>query len=84
MALIEPYMVKSDLDLGADEVLELEAKSGESLLVKDVVVYGTDDSYVLLEIDKTTVGFFRTLYFMVVLIFIRVGHWWQLPIFTIV
>jgi len=59
MALIEPYMIKSGLDLDADEVLELEAKSGESLLVKDVVVHGSDDSYVLLEIDKTTVGFFR-------------------------
>jgi len=59
MALIESYMIKSKIGLGADESLELEAKSGESLLVKDVIVYGTNDSYVLLEIDKTTVGFFR-------------------------
>jgi len=59
MALIESYMLKTGMGLSADEVLELEAKSGESLLVKDVIVYGTDDSYVLLEIDKTTVGFFR-------------------------
>jgi len=59
MALIEPYMIKTGLDLGTDKVLELEAKSGESLLVKDVLIHGTDDSYILLEIDKTTVGFFR-------------------------
>ena len=59
MALVESYMIKSKIGLGADESLELEAKSGESLLVKDVIVSGTNDSYVLLEIDKTTVGFFR-------------------------
>jgi len=59
MALVEPFMVKTGLGLGADEVLEVEAKTGESLLVKDVVISGSDDDYILLEIDKTTVGFFR-------------------------
>ena len=59
MALIEPFMVKSSFGVGADTAVELEAKTGESLLVKDVIVRGSDDSYVLLEIEKTTVGFFR-------------------------
>ena len=59
MALKEPFMVKSDFSLGADESLELEAKSGESLLVKDVLIIGANDEYAILEIDKTTVGFFR-------------------------
>ena len=59
MGLIEPYMIKTKIGLGADECLELEAKSGESLLVKDIIISGTNDSYALLEIDKTTVGFFR-------------------------
>jgi len=59
MALVEPFMIKTSLETGADEVVELTARSGESLLVKDVIVFGSDDKYVLLEIDKTTVGFFR-------------------------
>jgi len=59
MALIEPFMIKTALDLGADKSVELTAKTGESLLIKDIWVYGSDDEYCLLEIDKTTVGFFR-------------------------
>jgi len=59
MALKEPFMVKSEFGLSADTSVELEAKTGESLLVKDVIVNGSDDTYVLLEVDKTTVGFFR-------------------------
>jgi len=59
MALIEPFMVKAEFGLSADESVELEAKSGESLLVKDVIVYDGNDEYVVLEVDKTTVGFFR-------------------------
>jgi len=59
MALIEPYMVKTVFDVGADEAVELTAKTGESLLVKDVMIYDSDDEYVLLEVEKTTVGFFR-------------------------
>jgi len=59
MALIEPLMVKTEYGLDADEAVELEAKTGESLLVKDVIVDGADDEYVLLEVEKTTVGFFR-------------------------
>jgi len=59
MALIEPFMVKTGLNLTADEVLEVEAKTGESLLIKDVIIYRPNTDYVVLEIDKTTVGFFR-------------------------
>jgi len=59
MALVEPFMIKTQIDVGADTAVELEAKTGESLLIKDVIVFGSDDDYVLLEIDKTTVGFFR-------------------------
>ena len=59
MALIEPFMVKTSLGTGADTAVELEAKTGESLLVKDVIIHGSDDTYALLEVEKTTVGFFR-------------------------
>jgi len=59
MALVEPFMVKSQFEVGADTAVELEAKTGESLMIKDVILEGEDDTYVLLEIDKTTVGFFR-------------------------
>jgi len=59
MGLIEPYMVKVDFNVEADEAVELTAKSGESLLVKDVMIYDSTDEYVLLEVEKTTVGFFR-------------------------
>ena len=59
MALKEPYMVKSQFGVGADTAVELEAKTGESLLVKDVLIWGADDNYCLLEVEKTTVGFFR-------------------------
>jgi len=59
MALIEPFMVKTQIGLGADEAVEVTAKTGESLLIKDVIILNSDDEYVLLEIDKTTVGFFR-------------------------
>ena len=59
MALIEPFMVKTSLGTGADTAVELTAKTGESLLVKDVIISGSDDDYCVLEIEKTTVGFFR-------------------------
>jgi len=59
MALVEPFMVKTGLGLEADEVLEVEAKTGESLVIKDVIVHRATAKYVVLEIDKTTVGFFR-------------------------
>jgi len=59
MALKEPFMVKSELNITDDIAVELEARTGESLLVKDVIIYGASDEYILLEVDKTTVGFFR-------------------------
>ena len=59
MALIEPFMVKTSLGTGADTAVELTAKTGESLLIKDVLVRGSDDKYCVLEVEKTTVGFFR-------------------------
>jgi len=59
MALIEPFMVKSALGKGADASVELHADTGEAFMIKDVIVRGSDDTYVLLEIEKTTVGFFR-------------------------
>jgi len=59
MALKESFMIKSQVGVGADTAVELEAKTGESLLVKDVIIRASTDKYVLLEVDKTTVGFFR-------------------------
>jgi len=59
MALQETYMVKSDLSLEADGTFTLEAKAGESLLVKDVLILGENDSYCLFSIGRDTVGFFR-------------------------
>ena len=59
MALIEPFMVKTAYDLGAGEAVELKAKSTESLLIKDIVVDGQGCNYCVLDIDRTTVGFFR-------------------------
>jgi len=59
MALKEPFMVKTSLATGSDEAVELTARSGESLLIKDVIVDGSNDEYCVLEVDKTTVGFFR-------------------------
>ena len=59
MALIEPFMIKSAIGVGADTAVELTADTGESLLIKDVIVKGSDDEYVVFEIGKTTVGFFR-------------------------
>ena len=59
MALIEPFMVKSSFGVGADSVVELSADTGEAFMIKDVIVDGSNDNYIVLEIDKTTVGFFR-------------------------
>jgi len=59
MALVEPYMVKTALGKGADTAVELTADTGEAFMVKDIIISGSDDAYVLVEIEKTTVGFFR-------------------------
>jgi len=59
MALIEPYMVKTEFGKGANATVELSADTGEAFMIKDVIIDGSTDTFVLLEIDKTTVGFFR-------------------------
>jgi len=59
MALRERYMVKSSLSLDADESLTLEAKTGESLLIKDVLIFRATDDYCIFSIGRDTVGFFR-------------------------
>jgi len=55
MALIERDMVKFDTDA---TTIELEAKTGTSLLVKDILVKSVADKYLTVKIDKTTVGYF--------------------------
>jgi len=59
MPLIEPFMVKTAFGKGADSAVELSADTGEAFKVKDIIIDGSDDTYVLVEIEKTTVGFFR-------------------------
>lgn len=56
MALKEKYMVKQVL---GNTDLELEAKSGESLLIKDILIYNPLTNYITCKIEKTTVGYFR-------------------------
>lgn len=57
MAKKEMFMVKQVV--GATD-LTLQAKTGESLLIKDVRIYNPVSSYVTLKVDKTVVGYFRT------------------------
>jgi len=59
MALQEPFMVKSSFGLSAGETVTLEARTGESLLVKDIVLFNETDDYCLVSIGRDTVGFFR-------------------------
>ena len=59
MPLIEPFMVKTAFGKGADSAVELTADTGEAFKVKDIIINGSDDTYILVEIEKTTVGFFR-------------------------
>lgn len=56
MALKEAFMLKTVI---GDADLELSADAGESILVKDVQIYGAASNYVTLTIDKVTVGYFR-------------------------
>ncbi len=44
--------------MGADD-LELEAKKGQSLLIKNVMIYEPDETYAIFKIGTTTVGCFR-------------------------
>jgi len=56
MAVLEPYMVRTFEDT---ETIELEADSGESLLVKDIMVSNPLSDYATVRVGKTTVGYFR-------------------------
>ena len=58
MAIKEPFMVKQ---VYGDTAFELEAKPGQSLLVKDIIIENplTTVGYVTVKIGKTVVGFFR-------------------------
>jgi len=56
MVLLEPYMVK--VLKGAGD-LELEAKTGKSLFVKDIQVYNPVSNYATITIQKTSVGYVR-------------------------
>lgn len=56
MALISKRNFKTVFD---DEDLELEARSGQSFIVKNVFIYNPVTDYVTFSISKTTVGYFR-------------------------
>ena len=56
MALKQPFAIKTQL---GDTDLELTAKPGESLLVKDIITHYANTSYATIRIGKTTVGYFR-------------------------
>jgi hypothetical protein len=57
MALRAANQVKTVI--GAQK-LQLTAKPGESLLIKDIRIANPEDTYLTLKVDKTTVGYFRT------------------------
>jgi len=59
MALVEPFMVKSEFNLSAGESFTLKADTGESILVKDVWIGWSSADYYIISIDRDTVGFFR-------------------------
>lgn len=55
MAVINPFMVKNGVGV---TTLTLEADSGKSLLVKDILVKSVADAFLSLKIDKTLSGYF--------------------------
>jgi len=56
MLLREHDMVKQVIGSGA---FELEAKTGESLLITDIHIHAPVSNYATVSIEKTTVGYFR-------------------------
>lgn len=56
MPLKQPFAIKT---LIGNTDLELEAKTGESLLIWDVLSYDPEADYITCKIEKTTVGYFR-------------------------
>jgi len=59
MALVEPFMVKSEYNLSSGKSFTLKADTGESLLVKDIRIGWGNADYYVISIDRDTVGFFR-------------------------
>jgi len=59
MALVEPFMVKSELELEEGKSFTLKAETGESFLVKDIRIVRSTCDYFVISIDRDTVGFFR-------------------------
>ena len=55
MSIINPFMVKTGAGVTS---LTLEADSGKSLLVKDILVKSVADVFLSIKIDKTLVGYF--------------------------
>lgn len=56
MAVLEDYMVKT---VEGNTDLELEADTGESILVKDIQVSNPASNYATVRVQKTVVGYFR-------------------------
>lgn len=56
MARKQALMVKQVL---GNTALSLQAKAGESLLIKDIMIYNPATNYATLSVDKDTVGYFR-------------------------
>ncbi len=59
MALLNALMVKSGFELGDGAAVSITADTGESFLIKDVIVAYPTTDYVDFYIDKTSVGRFR-------------------------
>lgn len=59
MSLRDPFMIKSSIGTAADTAVELKAESGESFVVDDILINGSDDTYIKIFTETTTVGFFR-------------------------
>lgn len=56
MAKRESLMVKQ---VYGDTAFSLEAKSDESILIKDILIYNPASNYITCKTEKTTVGYFR-------------------------
>lgn len=57
MALLQAFAVKTVL---GNTDLELRADPGECFMVKDIMIYNPASNYLTMQINKTTVGYFRT------------------------
>lgn len=61
MAMKNAFMTTAKAGLSVGESLSLEAKTGSSLLIKDVIVRGANTPYADFYTEKTSVGRFRVL-----------------------